>query len=194
MWRSRRRVQKSFAADTCPTPDRSRDGQKSPPSPLTGPVRGPRGGKERTPPIWPTRPVRAHLAGRDDGLVRVKPLLDRAPHFADLIRGRARRGRLRPDQARAELIGRPLGSVGFVEEIENRLGRVLAPGKCGRRVTLIRWMSVSFSLTEHSRSMTGAVSGSSRRRDLFNRHMALLRLMDFLNASMHKTERKLIVQ
>jgi hypothetical protein len=28
---------------------------------------------------------RAHLAGRDDGLVRVQPLIDRAPRFADLL-------------------------------------------------------------------------------------------------------------
>ena len=36
---------------------------------------------------WPHSSVRAHLAGRDDGLVRVKPLLDRAPRFADLLEG-----------------------------------------------------------------------------------------------------------
>ena len=34
---------------------------------------------------------------------------------------------------RSELIGRPLGSAGFVAEIENRLGRTLAPGKRGRK-------------------------------------------------------------
>jgi len=34
---------------------------------------------------WPHSSVRAHLAGRDDGLVRVRPLIDRAPRFADLL-------------------------------------------------------------------------------------------------------------
>lgn len=76
--------------------------------------------------------MRAHLAGRDDGLVRVKPLIDRAPRFADLLDGEADPeafGRLR----RSEPIGRPLGSAGFVAGIEKRLGRTLAPGQRGRK-------------------------------------------------------------
>jgi putative transposase len=53
---------------------------------------------------WPHSSVRAHLARRDDGLVSVKPLLERAPRFADLLDGD-------PDEAftafrRNELIGR----------------------------------------------------------------------------------------
>ena len=71
-----------------------------------------------------------HLAGRDDGLVKVKPLIDRAPRFADLIEGE-------PDAVafalirRSEPIGRPLGSAAFVAAIERSLGRALAPGKGG---------------------------------------------------------------
>src|SRR5208337_2131964 len=38
---------------------------------------------------WPHSSVRAHLAGRDDGLVSVRPLIDRAPRFADLLEGEA---------------------------------------------------------------------------------------------------------
>jgi putative transposase len=34
---------------------------------------------------WPWSSVRAHLAGRDDRLVSIGPLLDRATLFADLI-------------------------------------------------------------------------------------------------------------
>ena len=34
---------------------------------------------------WPHSSVAAHLAGRDDGLVKVRPLLDRVGNFADLI-------------------------------------------------------------------------------------------------------------
>ena len=81
---------------------------------------------------WPWSNVRAHLAGRDDGLVSVKPLLDRAPRFADLLDGE-------PDDAaftplrRAELIGRPIGAPGFLETIARRLGRAVAPGKRGRK-------------------------------------------------------------
>jgi putative transposase len=81
---------------------------------------------------WPHSSVRAHLCGRDDGLVDVKPLLDRAPRFADLLDGD-------PDDPgfaalrRAELIGRPLGSAQFTATIERRLGRVVTPGKRGRK-------------------------------------------------------------
>ncbi|MGO4870677.1 MAG: transposase [Roseiarcus sp.] len=81
---------------------------------------------------WPHSSVRAHLAGRDDALVEVRPLLERAPHFADLIDAE-------PDEAafvglrRSETIGRPLGSPAFVAEIERRLGRVVVPAKRGRK-------------------------------------------------------------
>ena len=81
---------------------------------------------------WPHSSVLAHLAGRDDGLVSVRPLLDRSPRFADLIE-------TEPDPAafaplrRSELIGRPLGSADFVAQVEKSLGRALAPGKRGRK-------------------------------------------------------------
>ncbi len=76
--------------------------------------------------------VRARVAGRDDALVSVKPLLDRAPRFADLIEGE-------PDDAsftplrRAELIGRPVGAPDFLETIARRLGRAVTPARRGRR-------------------------------------------------------------
>ena len=72
------------------------------------------------------------VAGRDDGLVRVKPLLDRAPRFADLLEGEPDAAAFAPIR-RSELIGRPLGSAAFVAAIERSLGRVLAPGKRGRK-------------------------------------------------------------
>ena len=77
---------------------------------------------------WPHSTVRAHLAGRDDGLVEVRPLLDRAPNFADLLDAD-------PDDPafaalrRNELIGRPLGDRAFQDAISSRLGRVVTPGK-----------------------------------------------------------------
>ena len=79
---------------------------------------------------WRHSSVGAHLAGRDDGLVTVGPVQERAPHFADLLIPDGFEedfSRLR----RSELIGRPLGDAGFVAAIERRLGRVLAPGKRG---------------------------------------------------------------
>ena len=37
---------------------------------------------------WAWSSVRAHLAGEDDGLVSVRPVLDRWPTFRDLLRER----------------------------------------------------------------------------------------------------------
>ena len=81
---------------------------------------------------WPHSSVRAHLAGRDDGLVRVQPLIDRAPRFADLLDKD-------PDDPafdalrRSELIGRPLGDEAFLDAISRRLNRVVTPRKRGRK-------------------------------------------------------------
>jgi len=81
---------------------------------------------------WPWSSVRAHLLGCDDALVSVRPLLERAPRFADLIEGggdEAGYAALRG----AETIGRPLGTVDFVEAIARRLGRSVTPRKRGRK-------------------------------------------------------------
>jgi len=81
---------------------------------------------------WPHSSVRAHLAGCDDALVEVRPLLERASRFADLIEGEA-------DEAaftalrRSEAIGRPLGSPEFLQAVARRLGRVVTPAKRGRK-------------------------------------------------------------
>jgi putative transposase len=79
---------------------------------------------------WPHSSVRAHLEGRDDGLVTVRPLLERAPRFADLLDGEPDDDAFTPLR-RGELIGRPLGAPGFVAAIGRKLGRSVAPGKRG---------------------------------------------------------------
>ena len=81
---------------------------------------------------WPWSSARAHLLGRDDELLSVTPLLERAPRFADLIEGE-------PDEAAyaplryAETLGRPLGAPAFLDEIARRLGRSVTPRKRGRK-------------------------------------------------------------
>ncbi len=88
-------------------------------------------------PDWPYSSVRAHLAGRDDGLVETKPLLKRAPRFADLLD-------TDPDDPcfaalrRSELIGRPLGSADFMATIGHQLGRIVTPGTRGRKPKVVR--------------------------------------------------------
>ena len=81
---------------------------------------------------WAWSSVRAHLKGADDGLVTVRPLLERVTRFADLLaasEGPAEFASLRA----AETIGRPLGAPDFLARIARKLGRSVAPGKRGRK-------------------------------------------------------------
>jgi putative transposase len=81
---------------------------------------------------WPWSSTRAHLAGEDDGLVAVGPVLDRVDRFADLLA-------LGPDDEAfqrlraAESSGRPLGTADFVADLERRLGRPIARRAPGRK-------------------------------------------------------------
>ena len=79
---------------------------------------------------WKWSSARAHLAGRDDELVTVEPLLSLVPDWAAFLRVAV------DDDAReairaAERTGRPLGSEGFTAQLERRLGRRLARDKPG---------------------------------------------------------------
>jgi putative transposase len=78
----------------------------------------------------------AHLAARDDALVKVTPLLERVADWSAFLAGpthgttadpRAMAERLR----RHERTGRPLGSGRFMDRLEVLLGRVLRPKKRG---------------------------------------------------------------
>ena len=81
---------------------------------------------------WPWSSARAHLAGRDDGLVTTSPLLDREPDGAAFLNVGLPE---RDNEAirSAERTGRPLGSADFVASLEASLGRPLARGKPGRK-------------------------------------------------------------
>ena len=80
---------------------------------------------------WPWSSVRAHLAGRDDSLVSVGPVLERIPDLSALLKDDC-------DEAfavlrRAERTGRPAGAEEFVVGLERRLGRPIARRLPGRR-------------------------------------------------------------
>jgi putative transposase len=80
---------------------------------------------------WPNASVRTHLAGADDALVTVGPLLDRVSRFADLLDLSAmEEAKLKGFEMKG-VIGRPLGSAAFVARIEAETGRSLAPRKRG---------------------------------------------------------------
>lgn len=79
---------------------------------------------------WAWSSAAAHLAGRDDALVAVRPMLDLVADWAAFIdEGEDERfnGLLRGHAS----TGRPLGSDGFVESLERRLARSLKRKKPG---------------------------------------------------------------
>jgi putative transposase len=81
---------------------------------------------------WPWSSVRAHLVAVDDGLVTVKPVLDRMTPFEDVIRGTGDDATFAALRA-AELTGRALGTAEFVRDLERRLGRPIARRAAGRK-------------------------------------------------------------
>ena len=91
-----------------------------------------RAGLARRPEGWEYSSARAHLTGRDDELVRVKPLLEMQDDWgAYLAQGTERQlGEL---FRRHERTGRPLGSGRFVGRLEAALGRRLTRLKPGPR-------------------------------------------------------------
>src|SRR5580704_11961216 len=71
---------------------------------------------------WPWSSVRAHLAGRDDGLVTVKPVLERVGDFAKLLEPDAADDERFAAVRRSEASGRPLATAEFVADLERILG------------------------------------------------------------------------
>jgi putative transposase len=82
---------------------------------------------------WPWSSVRAHLAGQDDGVVKVAPPLDRIDDFAAFLGEPFDEDATYSALRRAETIGRPLGAEDWIERLEREHGRTLAPRKRGRK-------------------------------------------------------------
>jgi putative transposase len=64
---------------------------------------------------WPWSSARAHVAGRDDGPVRVAPLIARIGRFADRIETQSDCASFASLRS-AGGAGRPIGSAGFVAD------------------------------------------------------------------------------
>jgi len=79
---------------------------------------------------WRWSSARAHLLGKDDGIVSVAPMLRRILDWSTYLSGDA-------DPESEDLIrlhgrtGRPLGSDSFIEQMEKICGRTLRPLKPG---------------------------------------------------------------
>ena len=80
---------------------------------------------------WPWSSVRAHVAGQDDALVDVRPVLDRTLRFEDLIEDGSEEGFA--GLRRAEGSGRPVGNADFILGLERILGRPIARRAPGRK-------------------------------------------------------------
>ena len=83
---------------------------------------------------WKWSSVRAHLEGKDDGLVTVSPVLGRVKDFAALIADQVNDAGFAALRA-AERTSRPLGTKDFIEGLERVLGRRIARRAPGRKPT-----------------------------------------------------------
>jgi putative transposase len=79
---------------------------------------------------WPWSSARAHLAGVDDGLVEVAPLLERLGEFGTFLGGEEDQQATRALRI-SETTGRPVGTPEWVSAIELESGRSLAPRRRG---------------------------------------------------------------
>jgi putative transposase len=82
---------------------------------------------------WPWSSVRAHLACRDDGVVKVAPVRQRIEDFAAFLGAAFDEDATYAALRRAETIGRPLGGKDWIDALEREHGRKLAPGRRGRK-------------------------------------------------------------
>jgi putative transposase len=79
---------------------------------------------------WPWSSARAHLAGRDDCLVEVAPLLTMAPDWNAFLNSALPEEDFRAIRRHART-GRPLGDEAFLGRLEDMVGRVLKPQNPG---------------------------------------------------------------
>jgi putative transposase len=79
---------------------------------------------------WRWSSARAHLAGVDDELVQVKPMLDRINDWPAYIDQPADKAEI-DDLRKHTRTGRPLGNAVFVDRLELLLGKTLRPQKRG---------------------------------------------------------------
>ena len=80
---------------------------------------------------WKWSSAAAHLAGRDDDLVTVAPMLRLVPDWGAYLRSVGDEEEVAATMRRHESTGRPLGGEGFLTRLEKKLGKTLRPQKPG---------------------------------------------------------------
>ena len=78
---------------------------------------------------WPWSSVAAHLAGQDDGLVKVRPVLKRYGDFSAFLG--QEEDEVYKQLRQSETTGRPLGNETWIAKLEKLTGRSLKPQKRG---------------------------------------------------------------
>jgi putative transposase len=91
-----------------------------------------RAGLVKRPEQWPWSSAAAHLAGQDDALVKVAPLLKSVPDWRKFL-AEADADDLAKQLHTHGNTGRPLGKKAFIARLETKVGRPLAPRKPGRK-------------------------------------------------------------
>lgn len=81
---------------------------------------------------WKWSSVRAHLRGKDDGLTSIEPVIKRTGKFSKFLRQKWSEEDFEPLR-KAEIIGRPVGDIDFVKNLETKLNRQLLAQKRGRK-------------------------------------------------------------
>ena len=74
--------------------------------------------------------ARAHLTGKDDGVVVTAPILARVPDFAGLLKAAEDEAATRA-LLNSRTTGRPVGAADWIEGLEAQTGRKLAAGRRG---------------------------------------------------------------
>lgn len=90
-------------------------------------------GLRRYPADWPWSSAIAHLAGKDDSLVTVKPMLDRIKDWESYLSVEQGDDEIKQYIRQHSRTGRPLGATGFVAKLESLTGKALAPRTPGRK-------------------------------------------------------------
>jgi len=83
---------------------------------------------------WRWSSVGAHLAGKDDRVVRGAPALERVGNFAAFLAEDFDQDEAWLALRRAASIGRPIGDAEWIAALEVRTVRTLAPGKRGPKM------------------------------------------------------------
>jgi len=83
------------------------------------------------PEAWRWSSTAAHLAGKDDHVVKVAPAIERVGDFAAFLGAPFDEAMSYAGLRKAESVGRPAGSREWLAEMEARTGLTLAPGKRG---------------------------------------------------------------